>query len=103
MKKLIARGSSAYYPWFTGNKKRTSTLCIITTGVDSIRQQSRFDPSGGSSSSSEEPKPTEAGQSFDDFIYNLASDDAFAASACQFPVAVIQGEKTNIEERNWKA
>ena len=51
----------------------------------------------------EEPKPTEADESFDDFIYNFASDDALQRQRVKFPLPYYKGdEKTNIEERNWK-
>ena len=51
----------------------------------------------------EDPQPIQADESFDDFIYNFASDDALQRQRVKFPLPYYKGdEKTNIEERNWK-
>ena len=51
----------------------------------------------------DQPKPTEADESFDDFIYNFASDDALQRQRIKFPLAFYNGdEKSNIDKRYWK-
>ncbi|EJW99076.1 lipoprotein [gut metagenome] len=51
----------------------------------------------------EEPKPTQADEFFDDFIYNFASDDALQRRRIKFPLPYYKEErKLNIEEKHWK-
>ena len=87
MKKLIAGGLVLTILGSCGNKKTNiDPFASITQEVDSIRHKA---DSIHQEELPEEPKPTEADESFDDFIYNFASDDA--ASACQVSVALLQG------------
>ena len=84
-----------------GNKKTNiDPFASITKEVDSIRQiadSSRHDKSP------EDPQPIQADESFDDFIYNFASDDVLQRQRVKFPLPYYNGdEKSNIEERNWK-
>lgn len=52
---------------------------------------------------SEEPEPTQADESFDDFIYNFASDNALQRRRIKFPLPYYKEErKLNIEEKHWK-
>lgn len=52
---------------------------------------------------SEEPEPTQADESFDDFIYNFASDNALQRRRIKFPLPYYKEErKLNIEEKDWK-
>jgi len=51
----------------------------------------------------EDPQPIQADESFDDFIYNFASDDVLQRQRVKFPLPYYNGDKkANIEERNWK-
>jgi hypothetical protein len=53
--------------------------------------------------SPEDPQPIQADESFDDFIYNFASDDVLQRQRVKFPLPYYNGDKkTNIEEHNWK-
>lgn len=52
---------------------------------------------------SEEPEPTQADESFDDFIYKFASDNALQRRRIKFPLPYYKEErKLNIEEKHWK-
>lgn len=84
-----------------GNKKTNiDPFASITKEVDSIR---RIADSIHQDKSPEEPQPIQADESFDDFIYNFASDDALQRQRVKFPLSYYNGdEKSNIEERNWK-
>ena len=51
----------------------------------------------------EEPKPTEADESFDDFIYNFASDDELQRQRVKFPLSYYNGdEPSKIDKKYWK-
>lgn len=51
----------------------------------------------------EEPKPLEADELFDDFIFNYASDDALQRERTVFPLPYYSGDTpSKIEERFWK-
>lgn len=101
MKKLIAGVLVLTILGSCGNKKTNiDPFASITQEVDSIRHKA---DSIHQEELPEEPKPTEADESFDDFIYNFASDDALQRQRVKFPLPYYKGdEKTNIEERNWK-
>ena len=101
MKKLIAGVLVLSVLGSCGNKKTSiDPFASITHEVDSIRHKA---DSIHQEELPEEPKPTEADESFDDFIYNFASDDALQRQRVKFPLPYYKGdEKTNIEERNWK-
>lgn len=50
-----------------------------------------------------EPKPSEADELFDDFIFNYASDDAVQRQRTVFPLPYYDGDMSSkIEERFWK-
>lgn len=50
-----------------------------------------------------EPKPSEADELFDDFIFNYASDDAVQRQRTVFPLPYYDGDTSSkIEERFWK-
>lgn len=84
-----------------GNKKTNiDPFASITKEVDSIRHTEDSIPQV---KLPEEPKPTEADESFDDFIYNFASDDALQLQRVRFPLPYYkQDEKISIEKRFWK-
>ena len=68
--------------------------------MDSIR---RIADSSHHDESPEDPQPIQADESFDDFIYNFASDDVLQRQRVKFPLPYYNGDKkTNIEEHNWK-
>lgn len=51
----------------------------------------------------EDPKPIEADESFDDFIYNYASDNALQLQRTKFPLPYFNGDvSSRIEEKYWK-
>lgn len=101
MKKLIAGVILLAILASCGNKKaKTDPFASITQAVDSIRHTA---DSIHQEILPEEPKPTQADESFDDFIYNFASDDALQRQRVKFPLPYYNGdEKSNIEEHNWK-
>lgn len=101
MKKLIAGVTILVLLSSCGNKKvNIDPFASITHEVDSVRQET---DTVQQKKLPEEPKPTEADESFDDFIYNFASDDVLQRQRVRFPLAYYNGnEKKNIEERFWK-
>lgn len=84
-----------------GNKRTSiDPFASITHEVDSIRQK---EDSIHQEKLPEDPKPTEVDESFDDFIYNFASDDTLQFQRVRFPLPYYNGdEKVNIEKRFWK-
>ena len=84
-----------------GNKKTNiDPFASITKEVDSIR---RVADSIHCDESPEDRQPIQADESFDDFIYNFASDDVLQRQRVKFPLPYYNGDKkTNIEEHNWK-
>lgn len=101
MKKLIAGVMLLAILVSCGNKKaKTDPFASITQEVDSMRHTADSIPQ---EILPEEPKPTQADESFDDFIYNFASDDALQRQRVKFPLPYYNGdEKSNIEEHYWK-
>lgn len=84
-----------------GNKKsQINPFASITKEVDSVRNRTDsllvpIQP--------EEPKPIEADESFDDFIYSFASDDALQRQRVRFPLPFYNGKKKkNLDKRFWK-
>ena len=76
MKKLIAGVILLGILSSCGNKKTNiDPFASITKEVDSVRQ---IADSSHHDKSPEDPQPIQADESFDDFIYNFASDDARA-------------------------
>lgn len=84
-----------------GNKKNNiNPFAAITKEVDSVRAKA---DSVQEEKTPEEPEPIEADESFDDFIYSFASDDALQRQRVKFPLPYYNGnEKSNIEKRYWK-
>lgn len=84
-----------------GNKKTNiDPFASITKEVDSVRQ---IADSSHHDKSPEDPQPIQADESFDDFIYNFASDDVLQRQRVKFPLPYYNGDKkSNIEELNWK-
>lgn len=101
MKKLIAGVILLAILASCGNKKaKTDPFASITQEVDSMRHTADSIPQ---EILPEDPKPTQADESFDDFIYNFASDDALQRQRVKFPLPYYNGdEKSNIEEHYWK-
>ena len=90
MKKLIAGVLVLTILGSCGNKKTNiDPFASITQEVDSIRHKA---DSIHQEELPEEPKPTEADESFDDFIYNFASDDALQRQRVKFPLPYYKGE-----------
>ena len=75
-----------------GNNKKTDAdpFASITHLVDSamVNKADSIDKE----KASDEPKPIEADESFDDFIYNFASDDALQRQRVVFPLPYYNGE-----------
>ena len=101
MKKLIAGVILLGILSSCGNKKTNiDPFASITKEVDSVRQ---IADSSHHDKSPEDPQPIQADESFDDFIYNFASDDVLQRQRVKFPLPYYNGDKkTNIEEHNWK-
>lgn len=79
-----------------GNKKTNiDPFASITQEVDSIRHKA---DSIHQEELPEEPKPTEADESFDDFIYNFASDDALQRQRVKFPLPYYKGDEKPISK-----
>lgn len=102
MKKLIAGIVVLSFLSSCGNKKaHIDPFASLTNEVDSIIHQ-RGD-STLKKELSEEPIPIEADESFDDFIYTFASDDALQRQRIMFPLSYYNGDEVSkIEERFWK-
>lgn len=101
MKKVIAGVVLLIFLASCGNKKANiNPFASITNEVDSIRYKA---DSVHHDKLSEEPKPIEADESFDDFIYNFASDDVLQRQRVKFPLPYYNGdEKSKIEKHYWK-
>lgn len=101
MKKLIAGVVLLSMLSGCGNKKaKTDPFAPITQEVDSLRHRT---DSVRPEKLPEDPQPIQADESFDDFIYNFASDDALQRQRVKFPLPYYKGdEKLNIEKQYWK-
>lgn len=101
MKKLIAGVILLSILGSCGNKKtKIDPFASITQEVDSIRHQA---DSILEDKLPEEPQPIQADESFDDFIYNFASDEVLQRQRVKFPLPYYNGEKkSEIDERHWK-
>lgn len=83
------------------NKTKTDPFAAITDMVDSVKyevadtlQQVEL---------KEEPKPTEADELFDDFIFSYASDETLQRQRTEFPLPYYNRDTPlKIEERFWK-
>ncbi len=101
MKKLIAGIVLLVILVSCGNKKaHIDPFASITHEVDSIKNMT---DTIHKEKLPEEPMPTEADESFDDFIYNFASDDALQRHRVKFPLPYYNGDvKASIKEQKWK-
>lgn len=101
MKKLIAGVVALIVLVSCGNKKTAvDPFASITHEVDSIKHRA---DSIHQEKLPEEPKPTQADESFDDFIYNFASDDALQRQRIKFPLPYYNGDrKTDVEKDHWE-
>lgn len=101
MKKVIAGIVALTLLASCGNKKTDiNPFAALTKEVDSVLQRA---DTLRQPKEPEEPKPTEADESFDDFIYNFASDDALQRQRIKFPLAYYNGEEpSKIEKKYWK-
>lgn len=101
MKKLIAGVVTLALLASCGNKKTgTDPFAALTNEVDSAlhRADTLHRPQ-----IPEDPLPTEADESFDDFIYNFASDDKLQRQRVKFPLPYYDEDKaTKIEKKDWK-
>lgn len=100
MKKLIAGVILFSILGSCGNKKNNiDPFASITQEVDSIRHQADSIPED---KLPEEPQPIQADESFDDFIYNFASDEVLQRQRVKFPLPYYNGEKKmEIDEHHW--
>ena len=101
MKKLIAGVILLGMLSSCGNKKaKIDPFASITKEVDSIRYKT---DSIHQEELPEEPQPIQADESFDDFIYNFASDDVLQRQRVKFPLPYYNGDKKlDIDEHHWK-
>lgn len=101
MKKLIAGVILLSMLGSCDNKKnKIAPFASITQEVDSIRHQVDSIPED---KLPEEPQPIQADESFDDFIYNFASDEVLQRQRVKFPLPYYNGEKkSEIDEHHWK-
>lgn len=101
MKKLIVGILLLNMLGSCGNKKSNiDPFASITQEADSLRHP------GGSileDKKSGAPQPIQADESFDDFVYNFASDAALQRQRVKFPLPYCdEGKKSNIDEQHWK-
>ncbi|MCD8184783.1 MAG: DUF4348 domain-containing protein [Bacteroides sp.] len=84
-----------------GNRKaKTDPFATITDMVDSAAHKT---DSLQPAEAKEEPKPLEADELFDDFIFNYASDDDLQRQRTVFPLPYYNVDTSSkIEERFWK-
>lgn len=101
MKRLIAGVAVLILLGSCGNKKTNiDPFAAITSEIDSVIYRS---DTARKEKASEEPRPIEADESFDDFIYNFASDDTLQRQRVLFPLPYYNGDNASkIEEKYWK-
>lgn len=102
MKKLIAGAAVLTILSSCGNKKaNVDPFAAMTNEIDSVIHN-RTD-SIKQDKASEEPKPIEADGSFDDFIYNFASDEVLQRQRIIFPLPYFNADtQSKIEKKYWK-
>ncbi|MDR0939158.1 MAG: DUF4348 domain-containing protein [Mediterranea sp.] len=86
------------------NKKKTGydPFANLTHEVDKLREQADTAVEAVPAPP-ETPVPTRADESFDDFIYNFASDDALQRQRVKFPLPYYEGDlKRDIGREEWK-
>lgn len=101
MKKLLLGFFVLFFLFSCGNKKtKMDPFATITEMVDSA---SRKADTLQVAEVKEEPKPLEADELFDDFIFNYASDDALQQQRTLFPLPYYNVDTpSKIEKRFWK-
>ncbi|WP_294630420.1 DUF4348 domain-containing protein [uncultured Bacteroides sp.] len=101
MKKLIAGVILLSLLGACSNKQnKIDPFASVTHEVDSIRCQTDSIPED---KLPEDPLPIQADESFDDFIYNFASDETLQRQRVKFPLPYYNvDEKLNIDEQHWK-
>lgn len=84
-----------------GNKQKTNDpFAALTNMIDSARQ---LPDSIQQPVADESPKPIEADELFDDFIFNYASDDALQRQRTIFPLPYYKGDTPiKIEKKYWE-
>lgn len=101
MRKIIAGVAVLTLLTSCGNKRTNiDPFAAITSEIDSVIHRS---DTIQKEKASEEPQPIEADESFDDFIYNFASDDALQRQRVMFPLPYYNGDNlSKIEKKYWK-
>ncbi|MCD8091414.1 MAG: DUF4348 domain-containing protein [Bacteroides sp.] len=101
MKKLLLGFLLLFFLLSCGNKKtKIDPFATITEMVDSVHHKA---DTLQQAEVKEEPKPIEADELFDDFIFNYASDDALQRQRTLFPLPYYKGDTVvRIEEKYWK-
>ncbi|MDO4163027.1 MAG: DUF4348 domain-containing protein [Bacteroides sp.] len=86
-----------------GNKKtKIDPFSTFTEMVDSASHTGVADTLQAAEVQ-EEPKPMEADELFDDFVFNYASDEALQRQRTEFPLPFYNDDTpTRIEEKDWK-
>lgn len=84
-----------------GNKQKTNDpFAALTNMIDSAKQ---LPDSIQQPVADESPKPIEADELFDDFIFNYASDDALQRQRTIFPLPYYKGDTPiKIEKKYWE-
>ena len=84
-----------------GNKKtKMDPFATITNLVDSAAHKADTVPQAEVDN---DPKPIEADESFDDFVYSYASDDALQRQRTKFPLPFYDVDKpSKIERGEWE-
>ena len=101
MKKLIAGVLVLTILGSCGNKKTKMDPCVtITNMVDSASHKVDTVPQVEVDN---DPKPTEADESFDDFVYAYASDDVLQQQRTKFPLPYYNVDTlSKIEKEDWE-
>ena len=84
-----------------GGKKKADPFAALTEQIDSIKVHP--DSIQDSTVVVEEQVPAAADESFADFFYNFASDEAFQRTRVVFPFSLNKGKQvTRIQKADWK-
>lgn len=102
MKKIIAGVTVLAFLGSCGNRKTdVDPFASITSLVDSALIHKA--DSVNKEKVPDDPKPIEADESFDDFIYSFASDDVLQRQRVVFPLSYYSGEHASkIDKKYWK-
>ncbi len=101
MKKLLAGVVILSLFAACGNKKnKVDPFASLTQEVDSMRGKAEIEHP---ENQPEEPRPTPADGSFDEFIYNFTSNDTLQRQRIRFPLSFYHlDKKTTIGKEAWK-